>query len=479
MKNKLKQLFRSKVPVKDRVPFWQKMAYGLGGPVEGTAVWIPQTNLLPVFNIGLGMNPAMISFVLMIWRAWDGVADLLMGQMSDNARTRWGRRKPFIVVGAILTGLVLPIMWWAPRGMADWQTCAWLLGSGILFYTCFALWAMPYYSLHLEMTPDYDERTNITAYRAMSQMALNLLAGGILAWAALPMFSTHADGSPDLANGMRYVSIVLAVITIALGVLPGLFVKERFYAETRRQPKQKLLPGLKLTLTTRPFLALIAIVVTKLMSYALVGSLIFYLNAYYVCRGDIAQAAKIEWLRQAVLVGPNLLGIPLCTWLATRFGKHTLLYIIAISGMLHYLSVYIFFTPEHPWLLVVSFLFLGPIGSGIWLIAPAMQADIVDYDEWKNGVRREGSFAAVFSWTCKMTNTIAVALGGLLLVWTGYKIEYGSQQPEAVLSNLKTAYIWIPIGLLLLNLFFISKYSLTRKRMAGIRRDLEARRGAL
>ena len=94
-------------------------------------------------------------------------------------------------------------------------------------------------------------------------------------------------------------------------------------------------------------------------------------------------------------------------------------------------------------------------------------------------MRREGSFAAVFSWVCKMTNTIAASLGGLLLVWTGYKVEYGSQQPEAVLANLKTAYIWIPVALLLLNLFFISRYTLTRARMAEIRRDLESRRGAL
>jgi GPH family glycoside/pentoside/hexuronide:cation symporter len=479
MKTKLKTLLRSKVPEKDRVPLGQKIAYGLGGPVEGTAVWIPQTNLLPVFTIGLGMNPAAVSSVLMVWRAWDGIADLLVGQMSDNARTRWGRRRPFIVVGAILTGLVMPLMWWAPRGMADWQTCAWLLVGGIMLYTCFAVWAMPYYSLHLEMTSDYDERTNITAYRAIPQMILGLISGGILAGAALPMFSTYADGRPDLANGMRFMSIALAVVTIMLGVLPGLFVKERFYSKTKRQPKQKLLPGLKLTLTTKPFLALLAIVMTKLMSYALVGSLIFFLNTYYVCRGDVALATKIEWFRQAMLVAPNLLGVPLCTWLATRYGKHILLYIIAFSGILHYLSVYIFFTPDHPWMLVLPFLLLSPIGSGIWLIAPAMQADIVDYDEWKNGVRREGSFAAVFSWTCKMTNTLAASLGGFLLAWTGYNAKLGALQPAQVLENLKTAYIWIPIGLLLLNLFFISKYPLTRKRMAEIRKDLEARRGAL
>jgi len=470
--------FQSKVPEKDRVPFWRKVAYGLGGPVEGTSVWIPQGNLTPVFNIGLGMNPATIGFIIMLWRAWDGVADLLMGNLSDNARTRWGRRRPFIVAGAILTGLTMPLIWWVPRGMENWQICAWLLVSGLVFYTCFTVWAMPYYSLHLEMTADYDERTNIAAYRAIPQMVLGLFSAWILACAARPIFSTAADHSPDLVNGMRYISLVLGAATIILGVLPGLFVKERFYAETKHQAKQKLLHGLKLTLTTGPFLALIAIVVTKLLSYTLVGSLSFYLNTYYVCKGNLILATEIGGVCGTLLVAPNLVGVPLCTWLATKFGKHILLYIIAVTGIAGYLSVYLFYTPDTPWLQIIPPILMSSVGSGIWLIAPAMQADIVDYDEWKNGVRREGSFASVFSWTTKMTNTLAAALGGLLLVWTGFDIKHGATQPAEVLANLKLAYIWIPVGLLVANLLLIGLYPLTKKRMTEIRSELESRRGA-
>ncbi|MDR0533810.1 MAG: MFS transporter [Verrucomicrobiales bacterium] len=471
--------FQSKVPEKDRVPFWRKVAYGLGGPVEGTSVWIPQGNLTPVFNIGLGISPATIGFIIMIWRAWDGVADLLMGNLSDNARTRWGRRRPFIVAGAILTGLTMPLIWWAPRGMESWQTCTWLLVCGLLFYTCFTVWAMPYYSLHLEMSPDYDERTNITAYRAVPQMVLGLFSAWILACAARPMFSTAPDHSPDLVNGMRYISLTLGAVTIVLGVLPGLFVKERFYAETKRQAKQKLFHGLKLTLSTGPFLALIAIVLTKLLSYMLVGSLGFYLNTYYVCKGDLMLATKIAGVCGTLLVAPNLIGVPFCTWLSAKFGKQALLYIMAATGIAGNLSIYLFFTPEHPWLQIIPSILMSPVGAAIWLIAPAMQADVVDYDEWKNGVRREGSFASVFSWTTKMTNTLAAALGGLLLVWTGFDIAHGSIQPASVLFNLKTAYIWIPVGLLTLNLLLIGLYPLSKNKMAAIRAELEARRGAL
>jgi GPH family glycoside/pentoside/hexuronide:cation symporter len=116
------KLIQSKVPEKDRVPFWQKVAYGLGGPVEGTANWIPQQNLTPVFNIAMGVNPIVLGIILMIWRIYDAVTDQIMGNISDNARTRWGRRRPFIVVGAILTGITMPLIWWMPTGLSNWAT---------------------------------------------------------------------------------------------------------------------------------------------------------------------------------------------------------------------------------------------------------------------------------------------------------------------------------------------------------------------
>ncbi|HVU32941.1 MAG TPA: MFS transporter [Opitutaceae bacterium] len=472
--------FKSNVPEKDRVPFWQKVAYGLGGPVEGTAVWIPQTNVTPVFNIGLGMSPALVGLALTLWRAWDGIGNIIMGHVSDNARTRWGRRRPFIVVGAVLTGLTLPLLWWAPRGWGTWPLFAWLLGSGLVFYSCFTVWSTPYYSLQLEMTPDYDERTNITAYRAIFQAVLNLFASWIIALATLPLFSSFADKRPDLVSGMRYISIPLAVVTIVLGLLPGLFVQEPFYAtDASKQPKQKLIPSLKQTITTKPFLVLLAIVLTKLLSYMLVGTLGFYVNAYYVCRGDIALAAKIEGLRGTLLVAPNLVAIPLCTWLSTRLSKISLLYTVASVGLVGYLSMYIFYTPAHPWLQVIPSLLISPLGVGLWLVAPAMQADIADYDELKTGLRREGSFAAVFSWMTKVVSTVASALGGLLLVWTGFNVTQGAKQPEHVLQNLRHLYILIPVGFLIVNVFTIRFYSLSRERMAEIRRELEARRGAV
>jgi GPH family glycoside/pentoside/hexuronide:cation symporter len=108
-----------------------------------------------------------------------------------------------------------------------------------------------------------------------------------------------------------------------------------------------------------------------------------------------------------------------------------------------------------------------------------MQADVADYDELITGKRREGSFSAVFSWTFKASSALTGGLSGLLLVWTGFDAKLGAEQAEHVLQNLKLFYIWIPIGFLVLCLFAISRYPLTRKRMAEIRAELEARRGVI
>jgi GPH family glycoside/pentoside/hexuronide:cation symporter len=384
------------------------------------------------------------------------------------------------VAGAILTGLTMPLMWWAPWGMSSTMTFAWLLVSGIIFYTCFTVWSMPYYSLHLEMTPDYDERTNITAYRAVPQQILQVLAGWILAGATLSIFSTAPDGSPNLVNGMRYISIGLAVVTVGLGVLPGIFVRERYYAkETSHQAKQKLLTSLKQTLKTRPFLLVVAIVFTNVFGYGMVSTLGFYVNAYYVCEGNIKLAATISGAKTTLLFAPNLLAIPVCTWLASRYGKKLILYLVATSSVVGNLSILIFYTPDHPWLQIIPPLLMSPIGVGMWLIIPAMLADVSDYDELATGVRREGSFSAVFSWTFKASTTLTAGIAGFILTLTGFDVNYGADQPAYVLRNLRLFYVFIPIVFLILNIICVSMYGLSRKRMMEIRAELEARRGRM
>jgi len=477
---RLKRLFQSQIPESDQVPFLQKIAYGLGIPVEGVAQWTVASYLTPVLNIGFGMSPALIGALMMFWRFWDAFVDPIVGNISDNTRSRWGRRRPYIFVGGILVGLSFPLMWWAPRDLVGWQVFTWVLVSGTLFYTCYSVWAMPYFSLLLEMTPDYNERTNVTAVRSFIMQFVALGIGWIFAMASLPVFGILPDGKPDLVSGMRAISIGLAILAVIFGVLPSLFAKERYYQkEACKQPPAKLVTGLKQTLTTKPLLWLFAIITCNMMGFGLVGTLGFYVNAYYLCGGDLGQAAQIQGVKATMLVVPNILVIPFCAWLARRFGKRALLYGVFLLGIIGNLSIYIFYIPSNPWLQVIPPLIIGPSGIGLWLIVPSMYADIADYDELATGMRREGSIMAVASWLSKIVGTATIGISGLLLVWTGFDIAHGAAQPDYVLRNLKIFYIWIPVGFLVAGLFAIRAYDLTHKRMLEIRAELEARRGVI
>ena len=471
-----KKTWGSKVPEADRVPVRQKIAYGLGGTTEVMSIWVTNNHFTPIMNIGLGMNPALLGWILVIWRLWDAVCDLFFGNLSDNARTRWGRRRPFIVAGAILTGLFLPLIWWVPQGLSQWQMAAWLIPCGMLLYASYSLWAMPYYSLQLEMSPNYDERIGITAYRVIPQQIWAMCIGWIPALAALSVFGTSYNGGPNLAGGMRTISIVMAVLAIGFGVLTGLFVKERYYHAVSKQAKERLLPAMKQTLSTRPFLILSVILLCNTIGSGIVNALSFYMNAYVVCRGDIVLATTIQGVKGTLLFLPSIFSVPALTWIATRFGKKALLYLALGSGITGYLSTYIFFNPAHPWLQVIPALIIAPIGMGTWLILPSMLADVVDYDELASGRRREGSFTAVFTWIGKMTSTFISGLGGILLVWVGFNVN-NRQQPDDVLHNMQTCYVWIPVVFLSICAIAIYSYGLTRERVAEIRRELEARRG--
>jgi len=165
------------VAKEDRVPISKRIAYALGGPVDIISVWVLVSIAYPVFNMYLKMRPTEVAIIIMSLRLWDSVSDPVMGWISDNTRTRWGRRRPFILLGAILASLTYPLIWMFPETLSHGQIMLWVIGFGILFYTSFTIWAMPYQSLLMEMTPDYNERTRVAAVRGYMQALAGLFVG--------------------------------------------------------------------------------------------------------------------------------------------------------------------------------------------------------------------------------------------------------------------------------------------------------------
>ena len=292
----------------------QKTAFALGGTMDYFSTGMLTAILwLPFFNLGLGMDAAVLSGILVVFRLWDAITDPLCGNISDNARTRWGRRRPFIFVAAITTGLLFPLFWYMPGWLGDFgNQVLFSIGKseitgltvsltvlGMIFFTSFSFWSMPYYGLQLELTPNYDERTHVTAWMsAVSSIAV--LMGGVIIWLVnSDLFADPITGAPDIVKGVKVVSIPFAALIIIAGMLPAIFVKERFYAkEAGAQETESFWCSLKESFQCSPLWLLIGISFFVVFGSFIVDGLGFYVNIFKVSGGNMKDAATIELLKK-------------------------------------------------------------------------------------------------------------------------------------------------------------------------------------
>jgi GPH family glycoside/pentoside/hexuronide:cation symporter len=461
----------------DKVRLRDKLVYGAAGPVDIWATWVPLTMAYQVFNMALGLSPALISISFAIFRLYDAIIDPLMGWISDNTRSRWGRRRPYIVVGALLTGLTFPLIWLVQPGWSDVAMTAWLIGGGLIFFTFFTLWAMPYQSMLLEMTGDYNERTSVTSFRALFQNLASVVSSWVWAITQLPYFFNDETGQADTLAGIRTVAVVMGLLIIVLGIMPGLFLKERHYGKIEKAKKERLFTSLRLTLRSKPFLLILAFSVLFSLGTNIPLSFGPYITTFHVFGGDQGQASVITGMAGTIGLALAIGSLPVFNLISRRIGKTRTLGICMGLQVLASASSWWLYTPEAPHLIIVQKALIYIANAGLWVMIPSMIADTVDHDELATGERREGSFASIFSWILKFSMTLGLALSGPLLEWSGFRIELGAEQPEGVITAMRLGFTLIPTVSLVLAASLLLFYRLSPTRMAEIRGELETRRG--
>ena len=336
---------------------------------------------------------------------------------------------------------------------------------------------MPYQSLLMEMTPDYNERTRVTEMRGYFQTLAGLLNGWMWWISLLPVFFLPT-GEESALNGMRYLSLGISAIILLLGVIPAIFVKERYYEKVRQhQQKVSLIKSFRETLSNGPFLILCGFIVCFLLGTAIYDSYGRYVGTYYVLGADWSVAAIFAGYGTFVYTAFSLLFIPAFRWLSEQIGKPKCLAISTALVLFSASTTWWTFTPDYPYLMLLNTVFIGAGYAGLWLMVSSMQADVVDFDELKTGERREGSFAAIFSWILKFAFCIGFLLSGPLLELTGFDSALEAAQPESVLRNMRIGYIVIPVVALVLALILLKMFPITPTKAAEIRAQLEARRG--
>jgi glycoside/pentoside/hexuronide:cation symporter, GPH family len=456
----------------DKIPESKKIAYGTG---EMGLIIMSNTVMhmaSPVYNIGLGISPVLVGWANSIPRLWDAISDPLMGLISDRTRSRFGRRRPYIFVGSILSGIGFALIWFCPRGLSELATFGFLLAMSILFYTAGTIFTVPYNALGYEMTPDYHERTRLMAHRSFFGPI-----GGMLACTLF--WFTQRSCFTDTVHGMRYVGAATGLFLLAVTILPAIFVKERPVPQQELPSKKiNLFSDIKKTLTVKPYLCLIAAMSLILLGLLSVIQLGFYINVYYIFGGDIKASATVNMVGGVVYQILNLLAVFPVSKLATRYGKrHALIFFLCLAASGSLVSWFCL-TPAAPWMQLVPMLLTAPGFAALWMLLNSMIPDICDYDELIHGERREGMFAATTSFVGKLGMSLAGLTAGYVLVGSGFNADLGAEQAEGVLTIIRILYCVVPAAVILLAILIFSKYPITEERAYEIRAELEKRRGS-
>lgn len=464
-------------PGSEKLPMRQKIGFGLGAFLDMWGHWLYPSLAFHVFNIFLGVAPGLISTVQMVKIFIDAASDAIFGWISDNTRTRYGRRRPFILVGGVLAGIGLPLMFAVGRGWTDTQYFIFMLVSMVIYVPVMSCFNMPWVSLGSEMTPDYHERTTVMAIRNAIQKLPELAMFFAAQFTTLAIFHDES-GKPDILRGAQVYTAILGAIMVAVSIAIFLLTRERYYEKlvSRTQTHIPFADTLWRTLRCQPFRAVLLMALAYGIGTAMVGALGYYATVYYVCKGDVTLAT--QWNTAMGLAGMafGFAGIPFFSWIARRQGKRAALATVLVMAIAAFIGDWWLYDPERPYLQLFACGFVAFTGAGFWTLYGATIGDVVDYDEMQTGQRREGSFSACQSWITKVGIALGVGASGWILQFTGFDSKQAVQTPEAIFW-IRLLLSGIPVIGLVLALIAILRFPLTEGRMGEIRQRLEATRG--
>ncbi|MEL6828963.1 MAG: MFS transporter [Pseudomonadota bacterium] len=469
----------------DRIPLSQMLIYGAGAFVNNLLAGSIGAMMI-VLNLGLGMNPALVGLLGALPRLFDAITDPLMGYISDNTKSRWGRRRPYIFIGAILASIVFVGLWQFPRGQSESFYFWYFLIGSLLFYLAYTVFATPWVALGYELTPDYHERTRLMGV----QNFIGQLAYFIPPWLLLIMqYDVVFD---DMVDGAAGTAVVIGMFVLAVGILPAIFLRERTHHQMGDGdgPRDRgsfvqsavrnvvgFATGFLAALRFVPFLKLCLATFLVFNGFILISSFQTYVIIYYVFSGDQVRGAEYAGYAGTVGTLSTFLVIGFVTWLGTRVGKRTAFGVATAVSMVGYGLKWFCYNPDIPVLVILPAPLIAFGLGGLFTLMPAMIADVVDLDELKSGERREGMFGSIYWWVVKLGMAAALAGGGILLNATGFDVALEGNQTADTIVWLRLFDAFIPVICSGIAIWTVATFSITQNRAHEVREELERIRG--
>jgi len=415
-----------KADLKDHVSMGTRIGWGFGGLADNYIMNVLNMIFLVLYVQYFKMPPVLAGLALALPRFVDAITDPLIGNISDNTRSRWGRRRPYMVVGAILSAILLPFFWMPPGGADNpiwWQNPAFIFVTvlGIFYAITYTLFVVPYTALGYELTSDYDEKTRVLAWR----MYVGLFGSLTVPWVYK---LAQNDSFANEAVGAIWVSIAFGVVIIITGLVPVFVCRER--EEVQKQETSPFFKSFAATMTNKAFLILLIAYIFIIIGLFSAGTLGAFLNIYYICGGNKDFGGLMVAVAGSLGALVSYLSMFLISAVSVRTGKKTGMVLGLILALIGIIGGWFAMDPRWPMAQLITTVIACMGLQGCWLMVSSMVADVCDEDELKTGLRREGMFGAVNGFALKAALAITALVGGILLQFSGFDAE-GIDQFEA------------------------------------------------
>jgi GPH family glycoside/pentoside/hexuronide:cation symporter len=462
----------------DELGFAQKLVYGAGEIGPGLADNAIGFFLLFYYTKIVQLDPALAGLALMVGRLWDAVTDPVMGYLSDRTRTRWGRRRPYLLFGALPYGLFFFLLW-APFSSVSGNAAFPVLLLGYLaFSTAATVCQVPFYTLGGELSDDYHQRSSIISFR-QSYGVLGILVGGALTPVLVTFFGGFAYEEPASRDGWLWMAGLFGALSVVGWLLAGLRSRERAqhritesFASVWQVPAGSLRAAAR-TLRNPHFRVMAATFLITSVSFTTTTATLPFLMDDWLNR-----AAEMPFVLDILILTMLPLLVVWVRWSRWLGKRRSYMIGLLIMGTLQLQTLWMF-VPGRWEILLYVYPALFAVGLSCHFVFPwALMPDIIDYDELHSGSRQDGPYFGVMTFLRKSSAAISSQVTGLLLVWIGYDATV-EVQPDTTLLGLRLGYAVIPGVAFLAGLLVFTRMSLTEAESSAVRRALYEKRTSL
>lgn len=430
-----------------------KLGFGvadLGGNLFFTAMGFWTLNYL---TDTVGLAAAAAGAAVMIGKLWDAVTDPMMGFISDRTRSRWGRRRPYLLFGALPLALTMWFFFTNPHIEGQAMLAVWAAFALCLLNTAYTIVNIPYSSLTPELTKDYHERSSLNGYRFGFAVIGTILGAG----AVLPLVGIFGA---DRSAGFSFMGAVLGAVMAASALVTFLSVREPDHSN-EPIPTDKFFPTFTSVFRNRPYVIVLFTYALNLTALNFVqGILVYYFK--YIYRDE-----ALTTIAMLLLLVVAMACIPVSVLVSRRIGKkrtYQISFAVLASACALIWALGHILGPKF----FLAMMVYAGIGIGFGYVAPwAMVPDAIEFDAVRTGNRREGAFYGMWTFMSKVGTSLAIALTGAILGAAGYAANLAEQAPRT-LAAIRLLIGPIPAAVFIAAAILIQIYPLDEKEYARI-----------